>query len=68
MKSRGDYRKIASAIPRCAYYELGCRAFPNEEASMATLYDFEMESITGTPVPLSTYQDQVSLVVNVATK
>jgi glutathione peroxidase-family protein len=33
---------------------------------MATLYDFEMESITGTPVPLSTYRDQVCLIVNVA--
>ncbi len=35
---------------------------------MATLFDFEMAAIDGTPVPLSTYQDQVCLVVNVASK
>ena len=38
------------------------------ETRMATVHDFEMESIAGTPVPLSQYQDQVCLVVNVASE
>lgn len=33
---------------------------------MTTLHDFEMTSITGDQVPLSTYADQLCLVVNVA--
>ena len=35
---------------------------------MTNLYDFEMKSITGEDVSLSTYRDQVCLVVNVASK
>jgi glutathione peroxidase-family protein len=35
---------------------------------MATFYDFEMQSITGEAVPLSEYEGQVCLVVNVASK
>ena len=35
---------------------------------MATLYHFEMSSITGEPVKLSQYEGQIALVVNVATK
>ena len=35
--------------------------------SMASLYDFTMDSITGDPVDLGRYRDQVCLIVNVAT-
>ncbi len=35
---------------------------------MATLHDFEMESITDKRVALSDYENKVCLVVNVATK
>lgn len=35
---------------------------------MTTLHDFEMDSITGEPVALSKFRDQVCLVVNVASK
>ncbi len=35
---------------------------------MASFHDFEPESIDGTRVPLSQYQDQVCLVVNVASE
>ena len=35
---------------------------------MATLHDFEMESIKGERVTLSDYKSKVCLVVNVATK
>ena len=35
---------------------------------MASFYDFEMQSITGAPVPLSSYRDRVCLVVNVASE
>ncbi len=35
---------------------------------MATLYDFEMDSITGEPVPLSQYEGQVCLIVNLASR
>ena len=33
---------------------------------MANFHDFEMDSITGETVSLSDYEDQVCLVVNVA--
>jgi len=33
---------------------------------MASLYDFEMASISGDPVKLSDYEGQVCLVVNLA--
>ncbi len=33
---------------------------------MASVHDFEMQSIDGASVSLSSYQDQVCLVVNVA--
>lgn len=33
---------------------------------MSSFYDFEMTSITGSPVNFSDYRDQVCLVVNVA--
>ena len=39
---------------------------PHEEDSMASMYDFEMTSITGEQVSLADYQGQVCLVVNVA--
>jgi glutathione peroxidase-family protein len=35
---------------------------------MATLYDFELSSITGEPVELSRFRDQVCLIVNVASE
>ena len=35
---------------------------------MASLHDFEMNSITGEPVALSQYEGQVCLIVNLATK
>ena len=35
---------------------------------MATIHDFEMDSITGERVKLSQYQGQVCLIVNVASK
>ncbi len=35
---------------------------------MASFHDFEPESIDGAPVPLSQYQDQICLVVNVASE
>ena len=35
---------------------------------MATLHDFEMESITGESVPLSNYAEKVCLIVNVASE
>ncbi len=35
---------------------------------MATLYDFEMPSITGERVKLSDYEGQVCLIVNVASE
>lgn len=35
---------------------------------MASVHDFEMESITGEPVKLSDYEGQVCLVVNVASR
>jgi glutathione peroxidase-family protein len=35
---------------------------------MATLYDFEMDSITGERVPLRSFERKVCLIVNVATK
>ena len=35
---------------------------------MATFYDFEMQSIRGEVVPLSSYEGQVCLVVNVASE
>ena len=33
---------------------------------MATIYDFEMDSITGDPVKLSEYEGKVCLIVNLA--
>ena len=35
---------------------------------MASLFDFEMESITGENVPLSQYEGMLSLIVNVASR
>jgi glutathione peroxidase len=35
---------------------------------MAGIHDFEMNSIAGESVPLSRYQGQVCLIVNVASK
>ena len=35
---------------------------------MASVHDFEMDSITGEPVRLSDYEGQVCLIVNVASK
>lgn len=35
---------------------------------MASFYEFEMESITGEPVALSSYRDKVCLVVNLASE
>lgn len=35
---------------------------------MAGFHDLEMRSITGEQVPFSTFQDQVCLVVNVASR
>ncbi len=35
---------------------------------MASLHDFEMESITGEPVKLSDYDGQVCLIVNLASE
>ncbi len=35
---------------------------------MASFHDFELESIDGTPVPLSQYEDQACLVVNLASE
>lgn len=35
---------------------------------MASIHDFEMNSITGESVKLSSYANQVCLIVNVATK
>ncbi len=35
---------------------------------MTSLFDFEMDDIAGRPVALSAYRDQVSLVVNVASR
>ncbi len=35
---------------------------------MATLYDFEMSSITGESVKLSDHEGQVCLIVNVASE
>jgi len=40
----------------------------HERRVVTTLNDFEMDSITGEPVALSTYRGQVCLVVNVASK
>ncbi len=33
---------------------------------MPTIYDFELDSITGEPVKLSEYEGQVCLIVNLA--
>ncbi len=35
---------------------------------MASLYDFEMDSISGERVKLSSYENQVCLIVNVASR
>ncbi len=35
---------------------------------MASLHDFEMESVTGEPVKLSDYEGQVCLIVNLASE
>jgi glutathione peroxidase-family protein len=35
---------------------------------MSTFHDIEMESITGEPVALSKYQDNLCLIVNVASR
>ncbi len=35
---------------------------------MATIYDFELDSITGEPVKLSEYEGQVCLIVNLASR
>jgi len=35
---------------------------------MSTFHDLEMESITGEPVALSKYQDNLCLIVNVASR
>jgi len=35
---------------------------------MSSFFDFEMNDITGESVAFSTFRDQVSLVVNVASK
>lgn len=35
---------------------------------MASLYDFEMDSITGELVKLSSYENRVCLIVNLASK
>ncbi len=35
---------------------------------MSSLYDFEMESITGETVGLDKFRDQMALVVNVASQ
>ena len=35
---------------------------------MATIYDFELDSITGEPVKLSKYEGQVCLIVNLASR
>jgi glutathione peroxidase-family protein len=35
---------------------------------MSTFHDLEMQSITGDPVQLSKYQDNLCLIVNVASR
>lgn len=37
-------------------------------AVMSTFHEFTLTSITGEPVPLSTFEGQVTLIVNVASK
>ncbi len=37
-----------------------------KECNMASMHDFEMDSITGDQVSLSAYKDKVCLIVNVA--
>jgi hypothetical protein len=39
-----------------------------EETPMSTFHDLEMESITGESVQLSKYQDNLCLIVNVASR
>jgi glutathione peroxidase-family protein len=39
-----------------------------EETSMSDIHDIEMSSITGDPVRLSKYQDNLCLIVNVASR
>lgn len=41
---------------------------PIEENDMANMHDFQMTSIDGEDVSLSSYEGQVCLVVNVASK
>lgn len=43
-------------------------AVPNGGERMANMYDFTMNSITGEPVDLRTFENQVCLVVNVASE
>jgi hypothetical protein len=41
---------------------------PLEEEPMSTFHDIEMESISGEAVQLSKYQDNLCLIVNVASR
>ncbi len=41
---------------------------PTEENTMASIHDFEMTSITGESIELSSYEGRICLIVNVASK
>lgn len=47
---------------------LCCRDPTNKGPPMGQFHEFEMQTITGDQVAFDTFQDKVSLVVNVASK
>jgi hypothetical protein len=56
-----------SGVTLALHAKTGKRKDKNKEIQMAKFSDFEMASITGDPIKLSQFEDQVCLVVNVAT-
>jgi len=44
------------------------QAFPNEQATKQTVYDFSLVDMNGKTVPLSTYKGKILLIVNLASQ
>jgi glutathione peroxidase len=61
------HRCLATSLLMIA---LACapQAFPDEQASKQTVYDFSLVDMNGKTVPLSTYKGKVLLIVNLASQ
>ena len=66
---RGGYALLASrTLIQLEVNNLKKTNLEQKELDMASLYDFEMKSITGESVALSQYDGQVCLIVNLASE